>query len=380
MQIYKIQNKNPKDIFEIIGCDKTGAKIMSQKATTNMIYIKNLSCGAVNILKQEAISVGGDVATPKGAIICDKKFYSVVLMVSNRQIDILSNKLKSQPFELRELSQILQTNKTKPKTKTKLMGVLNINNDSFYDKSRNTQHQAIAQIEQLINQKADIIDIGAVSSRPGSEAISAVDELNRIKELIKQIHKQKLYDKVQFSIDSYEPLVVRYALEHGFKIVNDITGLTNDNIAKLVSQFEATAVIMHMQKTPQTMQDNPTYDDVIADVDRFFAIQITKAQKFAIKNIILDVGIGFGKTTTQNLRLLKHMEHFRKYGLELLVGVSRKSIIDDIYPSSPNDRLAGSIALHLSAVQNGVSIIRCHDIKEHRQALDMIEAMDDIVI
>ncbi len=380
MQIYKIQATNPQKIFDHIGCDKAGAKIMAKKSGTNMLYIKQIVCGAVNILKQEAISVGADVATPKGAVVCDKQFYDVVLMGSDRQLEILSTKLKAQPFGLKELASKLTQHKTTKPRRTKIMGVLNINDDSFYDKSQTTLHEAIEQIETMITQKADIVDIGAVSSRPGSTKVSAQEEWHRVHSLITQIYEQKLYDKIALSIDSYDPAVVRYALECGFEIVNDITGLRDDNIAQLIAKHDATAVIMHMKGTPQTMQDNLVYDDVILDIDQFFTARIASAEKFGIKDIVLDVGIGFGKTSTQNLTLLKHLEHFEKFGRELLVGVSRKSIINDISPSDVHDRLPGTIALNIKAVQNGASIIRCHDVKEHRQAIDMLEAMEDIAI
>lgn len=380
MRLYKIKKNKTDLIFEHIGCDKAGVRIMSKKTDINMLYIKDLSCGATNILKQETISVGADLATPKGAIVCDKKFYDVVLFANDRQLEILSIKLKIQPFELKELSNELKSHKTKIQKKTKIMAVLNINDDSFYKKSQTKPQDAIYKIERMIEQKADIIDIGAVSSRPDSKKVSAAEEMSRIKDVIKHIYKQKLYDKIKLSIDSYEPTVIQEALEHGFSIVNDITGLQDDSVANLVARFEATPVIMHMQGTPQTMQDKPVYEDVVLDIDNFFEQRIKKAKDFGIKNMILDVGIGFGKTLEQNLRLLKHITHFQKFSYELLVGVSRKSMIDKISPSSVDDRLAGSLSSHIYAVQNGVSIIRCHDVAQHRQAFDILEAIDNITI
>jgi len=259
--------------------------------------------------------------------------------------------------------------------KTKIMGVINANEDSFYPKSRFDDSNVIVTIENMIRDGANIIDIGAVSSRPGSKSVDPLTELNRIKPIADLIYKHKLYEKVNFSIDSYEPLVLNYVLDRGFKIVNDITGLINDEVAKITSKYGATLVIMHMQKSPQDMQNDPLYKDVISEIDSFFEQQIKKATDFGIKEIILDVGIGFGKTLKHNLTLLNNLEHFRKFGRELLIGASRKSMIDEISSATIEQRLPGTLAIHLESIKNGASIIRCHDVQEHSQAIKVQEAI-----
>ena len=259
--------------------------------------------------------------------------------------------------------------------KTKIMGVINANEDSFYQKSRFDDSNVIENIENMINNGANIIDIGAVSSRPGSKSVPAKTELHRIKSIADLIHTHKLYEKVDFSIDSYEPLVLNYVLDRGFKIVNDITGLINDEVAKVTSKYEASLVIMHMQKVPKNMQDNPHYKDIISEISSFFEQQITKATNFGIKDIILDVGIGFGKTLNHNLTLLNNLDYFKKFECELLIGASRKSMINEICTSSIENRLSGTLAIHLESIKNGASIIRCHDVKEHFQAIKVQEAI-----
>jgi dihydropteroate synthase len=259
--------------------------------------------------------------------------------------------------------------------KTKIMGVLNANEDSFFKDSRFNKNEANLRIEKMIDEGAHIIDIGAVSSKPGSIGVDDEVELKRIKSIVDTIYTNRYYDKVDFSIDSYSPLVIDYVLNKGFKIVNDITGLQNDEVCKVASKYDAKVVIMHMQNDPTIMQTNPSYEDVILDIDTYFDTQIKKTKSFGIKDIILDVGIGFGKTLEHNLKLLKNLEKFKHFNCELLIGASRKSMIDMISKSSIEERLAGTLSIHLEAVNNGASIIRCHDVYEHNQALRVQEAI-----
>lgn len=258
---------------------------------------------------------------------------------------------------------------------TKIMGVINANEDSFFKDSRFEGSSAIMKTEQMITDGANIIDIGGVSSKPGSKAVPSEEELERVKPIIDLVYEQKLYEKVKFSLDSYEPEVLRYALDRGFCIVNDITGLSNDEVCKVASSYNAEVVIMHMQEKPENMQDNPTYSNVISDIDSFFKERIEKANSFGIKDIVLDVGIGFGKTLEHNLLLIKNLKSFNHFGYELLIGASRKSMIDMIVPSKIEDRLPGTLAIHLESIKNGASIIRCHDVKEHFQAIKIQEAI-----
>jgi dihydropteroate synthase len=258
------------------------------------------------------------------------------------------------------------------------MGIINANDDSFFSASRFKEKGAIEAIEKMIEEGADIIDIGGVSSAPNSAYVDKEEELIRVKPILDLIQGKKLYDRVKFSIDSYEPLVIKYALDSGFKIVNDITGLANVEVAKLCAAYGATAVIMHMQKTPQTMQNDPSYENILSDIYSFFEQRVQEAESLGVKDIVLDVGIGFGKTLQHNLMLIKHQEHFLTLGKPLLVGASRKSMIDKISRSLPQERLGGTLALHLESVRNGASIIRVHDVREHVQALKVSQALMNI--
>ena len=262
--------------------------------------------------------------------------------------------------------------------KTKIMGVLNANEDSFFKDSRFDNKEASFKIEKMIEDGANIIDIGAVSSRPGSIAVDEKIELERLKNIVDTVYKEKYFEKVDFSIDSYSPLVIDYVLNKGFKIVNDITGLANDEVCKVSAKYDAKVIIMHMQNNPKNMQEKPEYDNVVLDIDEYFKKQIEKAKDFGIKDIALDVGIGFGKTLEHNLLLLNKLKYFKHFGYELLIGASRKSMIDMITPCEVKDRLPGTLAIHLESVNRGASIIRCHDVYEHYQALKVQEAINSI--
>jgi len=227
----------------------------------------------------------------------------------------------------------------------------------------------------MILEGAAIIDIGGVSSRPNSLKISASEELTRVRPIIDMLYAQRIHEKVRLSLDSYEPSVIAYALEKGFSIINDITGLANDEVAQLCASYEATAVIMHMKGDPQTMQINPHYDSVLHEVGEFFEQRLEKAEKFGIKKTILDTGIGFGKRLEDNLALITHQKHFLRFGKPLLVGASRKSMIDQVVHSESEERLSGTLAIHLKAIDEGATIIRVHDVKEHMQAIAMWNAL-----
>lgn len=379
MQTYKISINDAKKVFKELGCDIGGVNILSKKTKLHTLYIKNMHVGAANILKQDALSIGADLAVPNGVIVARDKYVDAILIGTSKHFEILSKKELAQPFGLKELAKSLKNYINETNYKTKIMGVLNANEDSFFRNSRFDNKEASLRIEKMIEDGADIIDIGAVSSRPGSIAVEPKIELERLKDIVDTIYSNKYYEKVDFSIDSYEPLVIDYVLNHGFNIVNDITGLQNDEVCRLTSSYDATAVIMHMQNDPQNMQQNPNYENVMLEIDDFFKQRVEKAESFGINKIVLDVGIGFGKNLEHNLTLLKNLEHFKHFGYELLIGASRKSMINMIVPASIEDRLAGTLAIHLESIRNGASIIRCHDVKEHHQAIKVLEAIKNII-
>ncbi len=380
MQVELLSNGIDKQRYlKELGVDSGGISILASKATHHTVYIRDLHVGAANILKQDALSVGADLAVPRGTVMAKTPYVDCILIATSRELEALSKKELAQPFGLKDVAKKLQEIlKIKKPSKVEIMGVINANDDSFYSESRFNGNSAVEAIERMIDEGADIIDIGGVSSAPNSLYVDKDEEFRRLEPLFDAVKKAKLYNKVKFSIDSYEPEVITCALKSGFEIVNDITGLSNDAVSRLCASNNSTAVIMHMQGTPQTMQNEPKYDNILSDIYSFFEQRITRAEFLNVKNITLDVGIGFGKTLEDNLMLIKHLGHFLTLGKPLLVGASRKSMIDKISASSPQDRLAGTLALHLEAVKNGASIIRVHDVKEHVQALKIQEALNKI--
>ena len=377
MRVQKLSNElDAKTLLRELGVDGGGVSILASKIKHHIIYIKNLHVGGANILKQDALSIGADLAVPRGTVIAITAQVDCILIATQKQLETLSRKELAQPFGLKELAKELKLicSVQKPK-EVEIMGVLNANEDSFYSGSRLNDSNLRDAVVKMIEDGADIIDIGGVSSRPNAAIVNVDEEIRRVKPIIDAIKENKLYEQARFSIDSYEPKVISYALESGFKIVNDITGLVNDEVCKLCASYDATAVIMHMQGSPQTMQDNPEYRDVIDEVYGFLKEQSLKADSFGVKDIVLDVGIGFGKTLEDNLNLIRNLENFLTLNKPLLVGASRKSMIDMIDKSTPDERLAGTLALHLEALRNGASILRVHDVKEHNQALKVQKAL-----
>ena len=364
--------------LKALNVDSGGVAILSKKAKIHIISIKDMHVGAANILKQDALSIGADLAVPRGTVIAKEPRVNCILIATTAQLQKLSKKELAQPFGLKDLAKKLSTIVSLKEVKTvEIMGVINANDDSFFAGSRFVNDDAVKKIESMIEEGASIIDIGGVSSAPNSQSVNAQEELLRVKPILDAIKEKKLYEKVAFSIDSFEPRVIEYALESGFTLVNDITGLQNDAVCEVAAKYKAKVVIMHMQGSPQTMQDNPHYSNILDEVYNFLAIQIEKAKSFGIEDIVLDVGVGFGKTLENNIALIKNLEHFRTLGYPLLVGASRKSMIDKIDPSEVSQRLGGTLAIHLESVRNGASILRVHDVQEHSQALKVQKALDN---
>jgi dihydropteroate synthase len=378
MELYRIgTTRERRQILKELGVEIGGVKIMAEKMQTLWIKIRRLRTPAANILKQDALSIGADLAVPSGVITCETEYVDALLIATRAQLRTLSHKEKAQPFGLKRLAEELEGFLREPEAPVKIMGVLNANEDSFYSASRFLGEAAVERIEEMIAEGAAIIDIGGVSSRPGSEPVSAQEELKRVRPICDAVARSGLTEKVLFSIDSYTPAVVEYALQKGFGLINDITGARDERIIALAKAYNVRLCIMHMQGTPQTMQIDPSYEDVTVEVDAFFSERIAACEAAGLsrEQLILDVGIGFGKTLEHNLELLRNHATFLRHGCELLIGASRKSMIDKIIPTPTEARLPGTLAIHLKAVENGATIVRCHDVAEHRQALAVWKAL-----
>ncbi len=259
--------------------------------------------------------------------------------------------------------------------KTYIMGILNVTPDSFFDGGKYSNlENALKQAEKMINDGADIIDIGGESTRPGSEHVTVAEELERVLPVIEKIKNIG----VPISIDTTKAIVAEQAVKLGAKIINDISGLTFDpEMVKVVAKTNTYTVIMHIKGNPKNMQLNPSYNDLIGEIKEFFQKNIALALEHNIsKNkIILDPGIGFGKTVEHNLEILRNLGLFKDIGFPLLLGTSRKSFITKISGVPIEERLEGSIATAVTGVAAGVDILRVHDVKETKRAIMIADAI-----
>jgi len=262
--------------------------------------------------------------------------------------------------------------------KPRIMGILNLTEDSFSDGGKYLDSQkALMEAQNMIRQGLQILDIGAESTRPGSIGVPADLQWQRISPVLSKI--KELFPSIQVSIDTQSVEVAAKAITFGADIINDISALGFDPaMAELIAANpQVSVVLMHMQGTPQTMQLDPQYEDVLLEVSEYLEERANYAISKGIdpKRIIIDPGIGFGKTLEHNLQLLANLKQFKALGFPILLGASRKRFISDIYPSAADQRLGGSLATTLWACQEQIDIIRVHDVKAHRQFMDVLSAI-----
>ena len=252
-----------------------------------------------------------------------------------------------------------------------VMGILNVTTDSFYDGGKfETQVNIQSQVAKMVDQGAEIIDIGGVSTRPGAEKVSLEEELNRVIPIIKILNKE--FPKTILSIDTFRSKVAEEAVEEGVSIVNDISaGQFDQNMFRVIGKLQVPYILMHMQGSPGTMQEDPQYNNVVDEVVDFMIAKINKLRNEGVKDIIIDPGFGFGKTVSHNYELLKNMNAFQILGVPVLAGISRKSMICKVLKINPKDALNGTTALHIIALQQGAKILRVHDVKEAIQTIKL---------
>ena len=256
----------------------------------------------------------------------------------------------------------------------RIMGVLNVTPDSFSDGGNFMDvGAAVAHALQMEEDGADIIDVGGESSRPGAEPVSEEEELERVIPVIDGIRRNS---QVLISVDTYKSIVADSALQVGANWINDISGLRSDpRMIEVAKSYDCPFVVMHMKGTPKTMQQNPTYEDVVGEVDLFFGERIKTLSEQGINNLILDPGIGFGKGLEDNLTLIRESGRFKGHGFPVLVGPSRKSFIGMITGQAEDQRLAGTLAAIQVLFQNGVNILRVHDVRETKDYLQVSSAL-----
>lgn len=259
-----------------------------------------------------------------------------------------------------------------------IMGILNVTPDSFFSESRTPDEEHIAQrVKQMMNDGADMIDIGGYSSRPGANDVSTEEEMNRLRRGLRII--RKLYPDVPVSVDTFRADVARMCIEEeGADIINDISGgMMDRQMFRTVAQLHVPYIMMHMQGTPDSMQLAPHYDNLRQEVMLYFAERIDRLCQMGVKDIIVDPGFGFGKTMEHNYELMAHLEDFHVFGLPLLVGISRKSMIYKLLGGTPQTSLNGTTVLNTIALTKGAHILRVHDVKEAVEAKRIVGMCKD---
>lgn len=254
-----------------------------------------------------------------------------------------------------------------------VMGILNLTEDSFYDGGKyNNFDKAILRAEEIINNGGEIIDIGACSTRPGAELVSPKEEISRIIPVLKEIRKR--FPQTIISIDTVWSSVVREVMDNGADMINDISGGQFDkDLFNSIAQTNASYILMHTTTKPNQMQLNTNYEDLYLDISKYFAEKLDNLYDLGVKDVILDLGFGFGKTIEQNYELIRRISEFKVFNLPILTGISRKSMIYKPLNITPNESLNATTALNMIALLNGTNILRVHDVK---QAVETIKTYE----
>ncbi len=379
--------------FEKIGSTVAGQKIMVEKLFPVAIKVRGLKIAAINILKQEMLARGGDVVTSRDSLLDTKGTTDVIIEGHRKSFKSLIPKLRMQPFGLADLADELEVffkdhkNNSNKKSfrigkkkfdlvsDTLVMGIINVTPDSFYDGGKyDHKDQAVKRVSEMIADGADIIDIGGLSSRPGAKPVSLEDEIKRAIPVVESVSNN--FDTL-ISIDTYRSEVALEAISAGAHMVNDISAFNMDkNMAAVVADKGVSVTLMHMQGKPESMQENPQYENVIDEIYEYLDGKASTAIDAGVSpdKIILDPGIGFGKTLDHNLSILNKISEFRSMGYPIMMGASRKAFIGTILDLPAEDRLEGSLAAAVWSVINGVNILRVHDVAETVRSVKIARA------
>jgi dihydropteroate synthase len=375
-----------------IGVHPHGVEIMLGKAGGFAVKLESLSAAEALILKQEALAAGADAAIARGIVSREVDTTDAVVLATRSRLDALAGKLSEQPFGLPAIGKaLLRTVDNYQKdtyqipaahgtildvSRPVVMGVLNVTPDSFSDGGRFIEPEnALEHALQMAEQGAAVIDVGGQSTRPGSEPVGADEELGRVIPVITALRERS---GVPISIDTTSAAVAREAIEAGANIINDVSAFAfDDNMPEVAARTGAAVVLMHMKGAPRDMQDAPEYDDLMGEVAHFLREAASRAVEAGVKRerIIIDPGIGFGKTLGHNLALMGRLDELRSLGYPVLAGPSRKSWLGMLLGAGVGERLTGTVAAVAALVMRGVSVIRVHDVAEAMQAVRISEAI-----
>ena len=395
MNVVKIKNlEEAAGIFKRIGVDPYGIDAMAAKTININILIEDQPCKIANIIKQEMLSVGGDAAVARGSVSCSIAASDILIMGTLKQILALARKIEKQPFGLSliagnilEILKNISHNEYVLKTfrreislgkKTLIMGILNVTPDSFSDGGLfYSQQKAVERGLQMADEGADIIDVGGESTRPGAKSLDAGVELKRVLPVIESLAKQV---KIPLSIDTTKAKVAKLAVVGGAEIVNDISALHGDKeMTKTIKDSGAAVILMHMRGKPRNMQKgNLVYNNLLGEITDYLQKSSEKALKAGIEKnrMVVDPGIGFGKTSEDNYKIIRNLEQLKQLGMPVMIGTSRKSFIGRITGGDPEQRLEGTAATVAAAIMNGSHIVRVHDVA----AMKKVAAVTDAIV
>lgn len=360
----EINNSDFVKELENIGFDKCYREKGQEKYKYKNLKIFSLTVPQANILKQIALTVGADCAVHREVITGKVETSDVILGGSYSELHKIADKLRFQPFSLKNLAEEIIKQLEIKSSQTKVVGILNITNNSFSDGGEYLDiNSAKTHFNQLIQDGADIIDIGAESTKPNAEAIPAEIQIERILPL--------LDNKYNISIDTRSSIVAEECLKNGAKIINDVSGLKYDSkMAEVIAKYNATAVIQHSLNTQNQGSNVKPYNNVIDEVYLDLYKQIEYAKSEGIKNIIIDIGIGFDKTLEDNFRLFNRIDEFKSLGYPMMLGISRKSFLQ-LNNHTNEEKDIFTLALNTIAIEHNIDYIRVHNVKLHRQLIDI---------
>ncbi|MDI6870877.1 MAG: dihydropteroate synthase [Bacillota bacterium] len=377
-----------------IGVDPAGVDLMLPKLRHHLFRLHQVPLRAAILLKQEMLARGGEAAVSREVAALAAEATDVLLSGTEAQFASLLTKLRTQPFGLAGWADELETalraveGEGRPAVfelprhplplgaRTYVMGILNLTPDSFSDGGRYpTVEAAVAAAEAMVEEGADLIDLGGESTRPGALPVPVEEELRRVVPVAEQLAERL---PVPLSVDTTKVEVAKAALEGGVEVVNDTSGLTAaPELARVAQAHGAGLVLMHRRGEPATMQDNPVYVDLWGEVLEHLATGVRRAEEAGVprSRLVVDPGIGFGKTVEHNLALLRHLEELQVLGLPVLVGTSRKSLIGRVLDLPVEERLEGTLATLVLAVAKGADFVRVHDVRAAVRAVRMADAV-----
>ncbi len=354
-----------------IGFDAGYSNIAAEKFRYKNIKIFDLTPAQANIIKQTAISVGADCGTHRDVITGGIEKSNIILGGSYSQLNKICVKLKEQPFKLSLLADRITVLLNQKQKKTKIVGVLNITDNSFSDGGKYLEPVAAQKrLIELAEEGADIVDIGAESTKPYSEPVDAQIQIERLKPILEFVQNENI--KIPVSIDTRSSIVAEFVLNMGASIINDVSGFDFDKkMADVVSKYDCSVIIQHSKGTPETMQNHPHYYDTVEEIFMSLRYKIDLANSYGIKNIIIDPGIGFGKTKEDNFELINRAEEFFSLGCPLMYGISRKSLLGiNDNDNQLKDSLSAAISYPL--IKKGVDYLRVHNVKLHKKLLELV--------